>query len=84
MAQTNLRILRLRSVTEKTGVARSSIYKAIGRGVFIRPISLGGRSIGWPLHEVDAVLAARIRGESDDAIRQLVAKLEAARKGVAA
>jgi arylsulfatase A-like enzyme len=36
--------------------------------------------LGWPEHEVDALNAARIAGQSDDEIRDFVTRLEAARK----
>jgi len=42
-------------------------------------VSLGGRAVGWPSDEIDTLNAARIAGKSDDEIRELVGKLEAAR-----
>jgi prophage regulatory protein len=44
------------------------------------PVKLGGRAVGWPEYEVEAILMARIAGKSDDEIRTLVAKLEADRR----
>lgn len=38
------------------------------------------RQTGWPSSEVAAINAARIAGKSDEEIRELVLKLEAARK----
>jgi prophage regulatory protein len=46
-------------------------------------ISLGPRCIGWPANEVAALNAARIAGKTDEEIRALVVKLEAARKSAA-
>ncbi len=46
-------------------------------------VSLGANSVGWPLHEIDAIIAARVAGKSDDEIRLLVSELETARKLVA-
>ena len=37
-------------------------------------MSLGGRAVGWPAHEVAALNAARIAGKPDAEIRALVAK----------
>jgi len=51
--------------------------------VFTKPVSLGGRAVGWPAHEVAALNAARIAGHSDAEIRDLVVKLETARKATA-
>lgn len=73
-------ILRLRATTGSNGLSRSTTYLRIKQGLWPSPISLGGRAVGWPAHEVKAVNAARIAGKSDDEIRQLVAQLEASRK----
>ncbi len=78
-----LTILRLPAVKAATGLSRSTLYLRIGHGVFTHPVSLGGRAVGWPSHEVAALNAARIAGKPDAEIRALVAQLEAARKSVA-
>lgn len=39
--------------------------------------------VGWPACEVDALIVARIAGKTDEEIRALVAKLEAARNAAA-
>jgi len=41
-------IYRLPKVMELTGLSRSSIYLALSKGTFPKPIKLGQRSIGWP------------------------------------
>jgi prophage regulatory protein len=46
-------------------------------------VRLGPRSVGWPASEVAAINTARIAGMTDDEIRALVVKLEAARKAAA-
>ncbi len=76
-------ILRLPAVKASTGLSRSTLYLRIAQGVFPRPVSLGARAVGWPASEVAALNAARISGKSDSEIRDLVVKLEAARKTVA-
>ena len=40
-------ILRIFEVSDRTGLARSSIYAKIQAGDFPRPIKLGTRSVGW-------------------------------------
>ena len=75
-------ILRLPAIKTSTGLSRSTIYLRIAEGVFPKPVSLGGRAVGWPANEVAALNAARISGKSDSEIRDLVVKLEAARKTV--
>ncbi len=76
-------ILRLPAIKTSTGLSRSSIYLRIAQGEFPKPVSLGGRAVGWPASEVAALNAARIAGKSNSEIRDLVVKLEAARKAVA-
>ena len=44
------RIYRLPTIIELTGLSRSSIYLAMSKGNFPKPIKLGQRSIGWPEH----------------------------------
>ena len=76
----NHHILRLPAVKGATGLSRSTLYLRISQGVFTHPVSLGGRVVGWPAHEVAALNIARIAGKGDAEIREQVAKLEAARK----
>ena len=73
------RILRLPQVIDRYGKTRSPVYSDMAAGLFPRPIKLGARAAGWPEHDVEQVIAARIGGASDDMIRKLVAKLHAAR-----
>lgn len=79
MAQT---IWRLPTTKAETGYSRSTIYLRISQGLFPRPVSLGGRSVGWPASEIAAVNAARIAGKTDDQIRELIGKLYELRQGV--
>ena len=73
-------IFRLPAVITESGYSRSTIYLRISQGLWTKQVSLGPRCVGWPAHEVAALNAARIAGKSDDEIRALVLKLEAARK----
>jgi len=74
------KILRLPAVKSESGYSRSTIYLRITQGLWVKPVSLGGRTVGWPANEVSALLAARISGKSDDEIRLLVQKMESDRK----
>ncbi|KMQ76391.1 helix-turn-helix transcriptional regulator [Marinobacter subterrani] len=47
-----MRVLRIEEVRAKTGLAKSTIYKYADRGIFPRPIPLGGRAVGWIDSEV--------------------------------
>ncbi|MBN8448559.1 MAG: AlpA family phage regulatory protein [Candidatus Accumulibacter sp.] len=73
-------IQRLRAVLHERGRSRSSHYLDIQQGLFARPVQIGLRAVGWPSSEVTALNAARIAGKTEAEIRELVAKLEAARK----
>ena len=73
-------ILRLSGVKSASGLSRSTIYLYIQQGLWIKPVRLGARSVGWPDYEVSALLSARISGKSDDEIRELVKVLDAKRK----
>jgi prophage regulatory protein len=76
-------ILRLPAVKAESGASRSTIYLRIQQGLWPKPVRLGPRSVGWPASEVAAINAARIAGKTDDEIRAVVVKLEAARKSAA-
>jgi len=73
-------ILRLPAVLKCRGRCRSSHYADIKAGLFVKPVLIGLRATGTPDNEVEALNAARISGKTDEEIRALVVKLEAARK----
>jgi prophage regulatory protein len=73
-------ILRIPAVKFASGLSRSTIYLRVSQGLWTKPVSLGPRAVGWPSDEVEAINTARIAGNTDDEIRVLVTKLEAARK----
>ncbi len=73
-------ILRLPAVRAETGYrSHTTIYNRIKAGLFTRPVALGARSVGWPSNEVEAINAARIAGQSEAEIRELVQALHAQR-----
>lgn len=45
-------ILRLPNVKARTGLSRSTIYLRISEGRFPKPVSLGGRAVGWVEEEI--------------------------------
>jgi prophage regulatory protein len=73
-------ILRLPTVKAESGLSRSTIYLRIAQGLWTKPVSLGGRAVGWPASEVATLNVARISGKSNAEIRELVVKMDAARK----
>ncbi len=54
------RFLRLPEVLERTGLSRSTIYVRRAEGKFPRPVSLGGRAVGWVESEMDDWIEERI------------------------
>jgi prophage regulatory protein len=72
-------ILRRKQVEAATGYSRSTIYLRIAQGLFVKPVSIGARAVGFPAGEVEAINAARIAGKSEADIRVLVARLQAKR-----
>ena len=70
-----MRILRVDGTLDRTGDTRSPHYDKVSKGLFTRPIKVGERAAGWPEHEVDAIVAARVAGASPEQIRRLVEKL---------
>lgn len=76
-------MLRVRQVLAKLGKTRSPFYADIKDGTFTRAVKLGPRAAGWPEHEAEAIVNARIAGHSDDQIRKLVQRLHEQRKTAA-
>ncbi len=76
-------ILRLPATLLERGRSRSAHYLDIQQGLFTKPVNIGLRAVGWPASEVAALNAARIAGKTEAEIRELVVKLEAARKQAA-
>ena len=72
-------IMRRPRVLQANGQSRSTLYLRIAEGLWTKPVNIGPRAVGWPASEVAAINAARIAGKSDDQIRALVTRLEAAR-----
>lgn len=54
------RLLRLPDVEALTGLKKSSIYDAMRRGEFPRPVKLARRAVCWPLSTVQSWIADRI------------------------
>lgn len=53
-------ILRLPAVKACTGLSRSTIYLRVSEGAFPKPVSLGGRAVGWLESEIQDWLQRRI------------------------
>ena len=62
-------ILRLRQVSARTGLARSTIYERIKAGEFPAQISLGARAVGWLEADVEAWIAAQVERSRKERVR---------------
>ena len=62
-----VRFLRLPEVLARTGLSRSTIYVRLDQGRFPRPVSLGGRAVGWIESEVQEWIRQRIAESRGDA-----------------
>ena len=66
-------------VLRKKSDSRTSLYRQIKEGLFPPGVKLGARRVAWPNYETEEVLKARIAGQSDAQIRELVRRLIAER-----
>lgn len=62
----DVRFLRLKEVLTICGKSRSSVYDAIKKGDFPKPVKLSGRSSAWIKSEVDQWAVDRIRARRQD------------------
>ncbi|VEF26302.1 Predicted transcriptional regulator [Shewanella baltica] len=56
----NIKLIRLKDVIDSTGLARSTIYKYIDKGIFPKAVTLGGRAVAWVESEVQEWILERI------------------------
>ena len=52
---------RRREVEALTGLARSTLYDLMSKGLFPRPVKITGKAVAWPENAVAAWLADRQR-----------------------
>ncbi len=64
--------------------SNASIYQGVRAGLITKPVPIGARSVGWPDYEIKAIARARIAGQSDEQIRELVQRLHSDRAGLLA
>lgn len=58
-----MRIIRLKEVVKKTGLAKSTIYLMIQNSEFPHQVALGKRAVGWNESDVDGWIQTRtVRG----------------------
>lgn len=73
-------ILRIGAVCKALGYrCKAPIYTAARKGLFTKSVRVGPGATGWPDYEVEAIVAARVAGQPNDAIRALVEYLHTQR-----
>lgn len=54
-----MKVLRLRDVTNTSGLSRSSIYRLMKLGLFPKSIKIGITAVGWMESDIEHFLVAR-------------------------
>lgn len=62
------------------GLSRSTGIALVKTGLFPKPFLVGQLQTGWRASEIEAVNAARARGDSDEQIKDLVGQLHQLRR----
>lgn len=64
----NIKLIRLKDIIDSTGLARSTIYKYIDKGIFPKAVRLGGRAVAWVESEVQKWILERIAQRDGDKV----------------
>lgn len=54
------RLIRIGEVEHLTGLRKTTIYKMMGNGLFVRSVRLSARAVAWREYEVLAWCEARV------------------------
>ena len=55
-----MRLIKLKEVMDRTGMAKSTIYKYMDEGSFPKNVKLGVRSVAWVEAEIDKWIMEKI------------------------
>jgi prophage regulatory protein len=83
LTHTPIKIIRRPEVLVRFGIGNTCLHSRINSGLIPPPVSLGGRSVGWVDHELDAVISSLAAGETDNEIKELIQQLLIRRKEIA-
>jgi len=72
MTDTPDRILRLKTVLERTGLSRSTMYRKMQNGTFPRNVQISARCAGWRESAINAWMRNPIFYQVDDQERPLI------------
>ena len=59
------RLLRREEVEQKSGLARTTIYRLMRAGAFPEPLKVGPRAVRWPESEIEKWVSERPRASGD-------------------
>lgn len=62
------KLIRIKDVMDRTGLARSTVYKYISLGQFPQPIKLGTRAVAWVEREVEAWICESIQRRDEQEV----------------
>lgn len=62
------KLIRIKDVMERTGLARSTIYKYISLGKFPQSIKLGTRAVAWVENEVETWIIESIERRDESIV----------------
>ena len=68
------RLMSIKEVAHQMGCSHVTIYRQVEVGTMIQPIRMGNRVL-FPDSEVGPIVDARIKGFTDEQIKQLVIEL---------
>lgn len=80
---TQYQLIRRPEVLSINPRSKSALQLDEKAGLFCPPVSIGQRAVAYLKHEVEAVIQARVEGQSQEQIKQLVSELIKQRKQVA-
>jgi predicted DNA-binding transcriptional regulator AlpA len=77
----SIKFQRIRDTRKQLGdLSSSAFYREMDDGTIPRPIKFGERTAVHPVHEIEAIMGARMNGATPEQLRKLVADLHEKRK----
>jgi predicted DNA-binding transcriptional regulator AlpA len=77
----SIKFQRIRDTRKQLGdLSNSAFYREMDDGTIPRPVKFGERTAVHPVHEIEAIMGARMNGATPEQLRKLVADLMEKRK----